>query len=189
VPPPPQRDSDSGYTYAHTSLAASGGHAPGGGPSAPAANQRRTGMIALIAGIGALLLILCVGGGVYLVNNLGDDKDPVAGNGTATSAPPAGETETVDCDGLKGQKIANVRNHLEKTDGFTVKETPVDDSAPAGTVVDVSPCDEQPKGSEIEVKVSNGRGTRGGDGGASGGPTNTCGGGFPFGTQCPPSRR
>ena len=38
-------------------------------------------MIALIAGIGALVLILCIGGGVFLVNNLGnkDDKKPPAG--------------------------------------------------------------------------------------------------------------
>jgi hypothetical protein len=190
VPPPPQRDSDTGYTYAHTSVVPPGGQpSPGGAPGAPAApgRNRRTGMIALAAGIGALVLILCIGGGIFLVNRLGDDdKKPTAGNGTPTSAPAPGETEFVDCDDLKGKPIASVRNHLEKTDGFTVKETEVDDAARPGTVVDVSPCGDQPKGSEVEVKVSTGRR---GNGGASGGPNATCTNGFPFGNQCPPASR
>jgi hypothetical protein len=145
-------------------------------------------MIALIAGIGALVLILCVGGGVFLVNNLGDDdpKTP-ATNGTASTAPPPGETETVDCDDLKGQPITGVRNHLEKTDGFKVKVVDVDSAERAGTVVDVQPCGAQPKGSEITVSVSTGRG-QGNGGGPSGGQNSTCGA-FPFGTRCPPTTR
>jgi beta-lactam-binding protein with PASTA domain len=83
---------------------------------------------------------------------------------------------------MRGKPFPGVRNHLENVDGFKVKETEVADSARAGTVVDVSPCGPQPKGSEIEVKVSNGRGT--GGGGQSGGASPTCnGGGFPFGCQ------
>jgi eukaryotic-like serine/threonine-protein kinase len=128
---------------------------------------------------------------VFLVNNLGneDDKKTPSTNGSATTAPPPGQTETVDCEGLKGQTIANVRNHLQTKDGFTVKEVEVDDGARAGTVVDVQPCGAQPKGSEVTVSVSNGRGGGGGNGGPSGGPNATCGGGFPFGTRCPPSTR
>ena len=122
-------------------------------------------------GLGALVLILCVGGGVFLVNNLGDDKKTPA-TGTAAPRParrrparPRRSTATAS----KDKPIANVRNHLEKTDGFTVKETEVDDGARAGTVVEVSPCGAQPKGSEVTVTVSNGRGP-GNGGGASGGP-------------------
>jgi len=192
VPPPPQRDSETGYTYAQTGLVPPGGPgAPGGAPAAPA-NPKRTQMIALIAGIGALVLILCIGGGVFLVNKLGnnDDNKPPTTNGSATTAPPPGQTETVDCKGLKGAKIADVRNHLQNKDGFKVKEVEVASNEPAGTVVDVTPCDAQPKGSEITVSVSNGRGGgNGGNGGPSGGPNATCGGGFPFGTRCPPSTR
>jgi hypothetical protein len=190
VPPPPQRESDTGYTYAQTSLgppAAAGVPGPGGTSAPP--NQKRTRMIALIAGVGALMLILCIGGGVFLVNNLGDDKNgkgPTT-DGSATTAPPAGETETVDCEDLKGKPFNDVRNHLQNKDGFTVKEVPVDSGERAGTVVDVQPCGAQPKGSEVTVSVSNGRG--GGNGGPSGGPNGNCGGGFPFGTRCPPSTR
>ena len=133
-----------------------------------------------------------LGGGVFLVNKLGnnDDNKPPTTNGSATTAPPPGQTETVDCKGLKGAKIADVRNHLQNKDGFKVKEVEVASNEPAGTVVDVTPCDAQPKGSEITVSVSNGRGGgNGGNGGPSGGPNATCGGGFPFGTRCPPSTR
>jgi serine/threonine-protein kinase len=187
VPPPPQRESDTGYTYAQTSMVPPGGPgAPGAAPAAPA-NPKRTGLFALIAGIGALVLILCVGGGVFLVNNLGNDDKPPSNNGGATTAPPTGPVEKVDCDDLKGKRIADVRNHLEKTDGFKVKEVEVASSERAGTVVDVQPCGDQPKGSEVTVSVSNGRGE--GDGGPSGGPNPSCGGGFPFGTRCPPSTR
>jgi hypothetical protein len=156
----------------------------GGGPGGGASNQRNPRLIALIAGIGALVLVLCVGGGVVLANFLSDDDKPT-GNPTATSttsAAPTGPTELVDCEGMRGKPFTGVRNHLENVDGFRVKETPVDDSSRAGTVVDVSPCGQQPKGSEIEVKVSNGKGTAGG--GPSGGTNPTCnGGGFPFGCQ------
>jgi hypothetical protein len=137
-------------------------------------------VIAAIAGIAALALILCIGGGVLLVNNLGGDDDPKepAATASATNPPPTGETETVDCDGMRGKPFAGVRNHLENVDGFKVKQTDVADSSPRGTVVDVSPCGAQPKGSEIEVKVSTGRSS--GGGGQSGGPEPTCTGGFPF---------
>jgi hypothetical protein len=153
--------------------------APGGGGGGGAGNRRKPGVIAAIAGAAALLLILCIGGGVFLVNNLGgDDKPDDKPTATATGAAPTGETETVDCDGMRGKQFAGVRNHLESVDGFKVKQTDVADNSPRGTVVEVSPCGEQPKGSEIEVKVSTGR--SGGGGGQSGGPDPTCTGGFPF---------
>jgi hypothetical protein len=155
--------------------APAGGGSPGGG----VLNRRKPGLIALIAGIAALALILCVGGGVFLVNSFGDDdpKEPTGNQTASASTAPTGETEVVDCEGLRGKTIANVRNHLVNTDGFRVKETEVDNGARAGTVVEVSPCGPQPKGSEVEVKVSNGRGT----GGQTGGPNPSCSGNFPFG--------
>jgi hypothetical protein len=162
----------------------------GGGPAAPA-DPRRKNMIALIAGIGALVLILCVGGGVFLVNKLGDDKPnkPTTNGSPTATAAPTGPTETVDCKNLTGHPVGDVRNHLAGKDGFKVKEVEVDSSERAGTVVKIEPCDSQPKGSEVTLSVSNGRGTgNGGPGGTSGGPNN-CSGGFPFGTRCPPSTR
>jgi serine/threonine-protein kinase len=167
VPPPPQRPSDTGYTYVGTGPFPAGQEsaapAGGGAPASPR-DPRRTGLMALAAGIGALLLILCVGGGVFLVNNLGNDSpgnDPT----TPATAPPPASQLAIDCDKMKGDPLAPVQEHLEK-DGFKVKVTQVDDSRRAGTVVDV-PCS-APVGTEVEVKVSNGRG--GGGGGASGGP-------------------
>jgi serine/threonine protein kinase len=189
VPPPPQQPSDTGYTYVQTSMVpgappqnapASGGAPGGGGPL----NRRNPKLLALIAGIGALALILCVGGGVFFVNTLGDDKpDDKPTAAASVSAAPTGPMESIDCKNLTGQPIAAVRNHLANKDGFKVKEVEVDDNARAGTVVKIDPCGDQPKGSEVTVSVSNGRGGGAGNGGQSGGPNPTCQGNFPFGCQ------
>jgi serine/threonine-protein kinase len=187
VPPPPQQASDTGYTYAQTSMAPGAPQqnvpAGGGGVGGGMLNRRNPKLLALIAGIGALVLIFCVGGGVVLVNKLGDDK-PEGGPTVAasTSVAPTGPTETVDCEGLTGKPVAGVRNHLESVDGFKVKEVEVASNERAGTVVKVEPCGLQPKGSEVTVSVSNGRGGAG-NGGQSGGPNPTCTGNFPFGCQ------
>jgi serine/threonine-protein kinase len=183
VPPPPQQASDTGYTYAQTNMVSGAPqqNAPASGSGGGGAfNRRNPKLLALIAGIGALVLILCVGGGVVLVNKLGDDKpDDKPTAATSTSAAPTGPTETVDCEGLTGKPIAGVRNHLENTDGFKVKEVEVASNERAGTVVKVEPCGVQPKGSEVTLSVSNGRGGAG-NGGQSGGPNPTCTGNFPF---------
>jgi serine/threonine-protein kinase len=189
VPPPPQRPSDTGYTYVGTSQFPGGQDAGqpagGGGASTSQRDPRKTGLIALAAGIGALLLILCIGGGVFLVNNLGNDSpgnDPT----TPATTPAPAEQLAIDCDKMKGDPLEPVKTHLEK-DGFKVKVTEVDDNSRKGTVVDV-PCS-APVGSEVEVKISSGRGGGGGGtAGPSGDPAQTCTPGFLggiAGSRCP----
>ena len=136
------------------------------------------------------MLILCVGGGVFLVNNLRRRRPQESADHerqpTSTQAP--GETETVDCDGLKGRTIAAVRNHLEKTDGFTVKVVDVASNQPAGTVVDIQPCGEAPKGSEVDGLGEHRSGRRGNGAARAVGRTPRCGG-FPFGQPLPVDQR
>jgi hypothetical protein len=189
VPPPPSRPSDTGYTYVGTGPIQPGQtnpQHPGGGPSAPR-DAKRIGLIALIAGAGALLLILCVGGGVLLVNNLGNNNQPQKPTTPASSAAPVA-LETVDCEHLRNQPLADVRNHVEGKDGFKVEVTEVDQGGRANTVIDVSPCGEQPKGSTVRLTVTTGKGRGGGgDPGESGdsGPRQPC---TPtFLRSCPPS--
>jgi eukaryotic-like serine/threonine-protein kinase len=155
VPPPPDRGSDTGYTYAGTGLVQPGQPHPGAGTPPAPRDRNRTRLFALLAGAGALILILCIGGGVVLVNNLSDDKkkDPVT---PATSNSPVAR-ETVDCDGMKNQPLPGVRRHLEETDGFKVEVVEVDAGGRRDTVVDVSPCGEQPKGSTVKVTVTTGK--------------------------------
>jgi eukaryotic-like serine/threonine-protein kinase len=55
-----------------------------------------------------------------------------------------------------GKPIETARQQLSAA-GFTVKEIPTNDSQKAGTVVDASPTGAQPRGTEISLKVANGK--------------------------------
>jgi hypothetical protein len=95
---------------------------------------------------------------VFLVNKLGNGKSTT--NGTtpappATTAAPTGAVKAIDCKRMPGNTDTSVIPVLERQ-GFKVKRTLVDDKSVAGTVLEV-PCS-APAGSEVEVKVSNGKG-------------------------------
>jgi hypothetical protein len=153
----------------------------------------------IIAGavLGALLLVLCIGGGVFLVNQLSKDKDdpkdPVAQNSTAPTT--GGSPKAIDCNGMKGKTSWTVKEALEK-DGFTVKIVVTQSAGERDSVLNVTPC-QATSGSEISVEVPRGSDpsatnpTRGPSGRPSGRPGNS---GVPCvpipGIQtCPPSPR
>jgi hypothetical protein len=132
--------------------------------------------------LGGLLFILCIGGGVFLVNNLGNGGGKADPTTTPTATAPAANVEPIDCEKMKGDPLAPVEAHLKK-DGYRVKVTEVDDPSRRGTVLDV-PCSAE-HGSEVEVKISNGRGRGNDDPTASCTPGFT--GGLAPGRNCPPS--
>jgi len=194
VPPPPPRPSDTGYTYVGTGpVQPVGPHAqpPGAsGPSGPSgpARPRRTGLVAALAAAGLLALVLFVGGGIFLVNNVlrdgdgGDNKPPPA---ASTQPQQQAKEKDIDCKGMAGKQKGGVIRALTNQ-GFKVKEKPVEDNRPAGTVLKV-PCS-APEGSEVEVEISSGRGGNSGPGGE---PDASCKppffGGIAPGPSCSPS--
>jgi serine/threonine protein kinase len=180
VPPPPA--ADTGYTQLGPGGYPVTGPVRGGnGPRDP----KRTGLIAAAAALGVLLLLICVVGGVYYVQK--SDKQP-GGNPTtapttnATTTSPAAELVTIDCKGMKGKSATSVETALRKQ-GFTVKTRSVDKGGKNGDVADV-PCS-APKGSEVTVDVTTGRGSSGGNGSGNPSPSATC----PLGLCIPTGRQ
>jgi hypothetical protein len=139
-------------------------------PPAGGTHGRRTGLVVVAAVLGVLVLLLCIGGGVYALSKRGNQPtgngatSPAGGPNTsgpspATSAAPSGEAIAIPCDRLKGQPFGAVEGSLSRN-GYKVKR--VDQpGGRSGEVVDIQPCS-APRGSEITVTVSTGR--------ASGGP-------------------
>jgi serine/threonine-protein kinase len=187
VPPPPPV-ADTANTYA-----ASGGRFPTGPHRPPVPTPARPGggnrnRIILYATLAVVLVVAVCGGGTwFLLTRNGGKAAPQPTTATTVAPQPPGpapttaaEGVTIPCDELKGQDFATV-DRLLRRNRFAVKRV----DQPGGTpeqVVDVEPC-QAPRGSQITVTVSTGRGPD-----ESAEPTSTCLGGGLLGTCLPTGR-
>jgi serine/threonine protein kinase len=188
VPPPPSVH-DTAYTYAP---AGGGGFppgpyrppAPGGAPGQPDPGRRNQVILYAVLAV-VLVLVVCGGGTWFLLSHKGPTASPRQSPGTTAAPPPppaptsaAGDGVPIPCDKLKGQDFNDVDRQLRIRNGFRVKRV----DQPGGQrnqVVDVEPC-QAPRGSEITVTVSTGRGPD-----DSSGPPPSCLGGGILGTCLP----
>jgi hypothetical protein len=180
---------ETGYTYA----------APGGGfptgpyrppvpaPARPGGGNRNQ-VILYATLVVVLVLAVCGGGTWFLLTRDGGKAAPQPTTATTVAPQPPGPAPTttaaqgvtIPCDELKGQDFATV-DRLLRRNRFDVKRV----DQPGGTpeqVVDVEPC-QAPRGSQITVTVSTGRGPD-----ESAEPTSTCLGGGLLGTCLPTGR-
>jgi serine/threonine-protein kinase len=192
VPPPPTPN-QTGYTYVGGPPTGYAGGPGGPVPAPTGSGGRRTGLILVAALLGVLALLVCGGGGVYLLTRTNDSPKPSAqpnppaaggtssptpkSTGTTGSPSPHGALVRIPCAELRTKTFTQVDREL-KENGFLVKkvERP---GGREGDVLDVQPCEAQ-RGSEITVTVAAGKGGPG--------PTNSpdCfGGGLIF--TCPPT--
>jgi hypothetical protein len=149
VPTGPKRSSETGYTYT----------APGGYPApATSGGGRRTGLIVTAVLLGVLVLLMCVGGGIwYAMRNAADNSpggNPQAPPSTGPATTGNADLVAIDCQTLTGKPAQVVVRRL-RDQGFTVRTAPVNAGGHAGDAVEV-PC-QAPKGSEVTVKVTTGR--------------------------------
>lgn len=161
VPPPPPR----GDTATFMGGGYDGGYdAPPPAPTPGGAGGRSGGRNNLVvAGIAGIVLLVLIGiGGLYFATKGNDDPNKVgSGETTApptsaaapTSAKPTGKVVNVDCDRIKGKPQALEKGKLERQK-LKVKVVPVDSDLPIpGTIIDVTPCGDQPEGTEITFTV------------------------------------
>jgi serine/threonine-protein kinase len=167
VPAPPRPAGDTGYTFV-------GG--PTGYQPAPASAPpgRRNGMLILAGVLAVLVVLLCVGGGLYFLRNASKNT-PSGGSTNANSpgptAPPpstaaplgTGKVLNIPCDSLKGQQFFVVENSL-RTNGYKVKRVN-QPGGRSGQVVDIDHCGGTPQGTEVTVTVSTGQSSQGPGGG------------------------
>jgi hypothetical protein len=162
APPATSNNPDTGYTYVGTGPMQTANQPgfPATGP-AGATNRRRPNVILIGGLVAAVLALLCIGGGAFLVNHFGKDDDP--GAKTPASTPTAvaqatGPVKEIDCKNMKDKSARSVEDALKKQ-GFTVKVTKVNEPGEADSVFEV-PCS-APEGSEVEMKVRSGSGPGG----------------------------
>jgi eukaryotic-like serine/threonine-protein kinase len=153
VPPPPSRTDTIYNTYG--GAGGGGGLAappapsrPGGGPGSgrPKRNQN---LVVTAVVLGVLVVLLCGGVGIYLLNK--HDKPDTPGS-TATSNPPTTAANVdVPCNKLTGQQLDKVRAYLEG-EHLTVTTNQVQGAIP-NKVTKISPCGSVPVGSTITLNV------------------------------------
>jgi hypothetical protein len=145
-------------------------------------------LIVLAAVLAGILLIMCVGGGIYVANRSsnsgggGANPDGTNSGGQTTVAPGANNLVAIDCNGLKGRQKDEVERVL-KDKNLDVKTTEVDTGGQRGEVVSISPCQVAPGGT-VTITVRSGKG---GGGPGPGGDNCTPGIGGLF-RSCAPTR-
>ena len=169
-----------------TRIGGPGAAPPGGGPP----DGRRGGNVGLWILLAILIILLvCLGGSwlVYQSHNSGGlgvgtvpsqtpTYEPTAAEPTYTrparSTPtknePTVKAHDVGCDDLQGQDVDDAKHQL-KDDHYDVRVVTDQPGGHKGRVAFISPCGEQPEGTEVTLRVFTGKG-----GDATPTPTQTC---------------
>src|SRR4051812_43673049 len=183
--------SDTRYGYTHP-MAPAGPRGTGAGRDSAGRSKGGIGKWLLAAIV--LILVFCVGG-IYLMragNSGADDSGgPVAVPTTEapttkpaappakTTAPkpkqtttrPAVPTNNLNCDDAQNQDVDDVRRELEKNN-YKVRVIKDQPGGKKDRVAVMSPCGEQPEGTEVTLRVFTGKGN--GGNGNQPGPGNSC---------------